>query len=373
MAEVVVLWTLWPGGPLLDTSAQIDDPWVRRALGIASWGDRLAVVNTGNELQFLDLQTMRLGASTSWRVPPFGDRDYNLFNFSLCDDCTIGVAGFQSVGSVLFTAVRTPTTASWGAHRRYPDARIYGGATYLHGGVQYLAAGGLTDACHGGGTVYRPTGLEPGDLHAVGCVLAGASEISVDGGLYLDGYLWVVSGTRVHRYRVEADGTVTWLGELTRAGFVRGAGIALDQEAHLLAAATPYGAELWSVADPEAPVRLAQWQPHQTIDPDTVALRYPYLWCAAYGGTTELMTHTFDVSDPAHPVEVAEETWANGAPAQQYAHAGNMAALFLPDYRLLVARWSVLLLLEPEWAPPPAEVFADGFETGTTGAWSVQS
>jgi len=248
---------------------------------------------------------------------------------------------------------------------------VLGGATYVHGGQQYLLAAGLTDACHGGGAVYRPSGVRPADLLLVGCVTAGASEIGIDGGLYHDGYAWLVSGTRVHRYRVEPQGGVTWLGELTRAGWVRGPGIALDAQERLLAVANTTGVELWSVADPEAPVRLSRWSPHPSIDMDTVALRWPYLWCAAFGGTTELMTHTYDVTNPAAPVEVGAETWDDGAPAQQYAHAGNMAALWLPDYRLLVARWSVLLLLEPQWGPPPSEVFADGFESGAAGAWST--
>lgn len=353
--------------PIFDTSAQQDDPWVRRAMGLAHWTGDWGLVNMGNELQFVRFSERRLYASSNWRVPPFGDRDYNLFNFHLCDGCTVGVAGFQSMGTVVFSVQVLGGVPSWGRHYRYVGVNNLGGFTYTHGGWQYLMANQLTGRCQGAELLIAE-GVEPGEMTFVQCVEdANGEPIGVDGGVFIPGspaWAYIVSGTRVHLLRVTASG-VEYQGQPMRAGWVRGAGIALDLDRMLLATTSPISTQLWSVADPGHPALHADWSPHPTIDMDTVAIHWPYLWTASFGGTAGPMTHTFNIGDTSSPVECCGDLWATDAPAQSYANAGNMAAVW-HDGELAVARWSVL-----EWfdAMPSDAIFADGFESGGTGAW----
>lgn len=379
LALAQVIWgqgLVYSPPPLLDTSAAGDDPWVMRSVGAAPmrWqGRNYLISSTGNELRLWDVSDPEhpsFAGQTGWHVPPFGDRDYNLFNFAVCDDCRYGIAGFQSCGTVLFSLGEL-AVPHWGEYRRYPDARSYGGVVYRHGGQQYLLAAGLRDVCQGGGAVYRISGVEPEQLELVNCLLAGTSAISTDGGVYLPGdptHVWVVTGTRSHVYRVEASGWLTWTGEGPRAAWIRAVGLAVDGT--LAATASAAGSYLWDASDPEHLVQLAELpQPTPTFDYDSVVLGDGRLVGQVLGGQGGQYIRTFDVTDPAHPVELDPGFWDTGNAWNAYTYGAEVNAVLLGDW-LILSRWSVLQRYA--WSPPVTDsVFAAGFESGSTAAWSL--
>ena len=88
-----------------DPTASPDNPRSRGA-EVFSWGGHQYLLHgTGNELQMFqvdDPEQPGPGRDSNFHVPPYGDRDYNLFNFSVCDNCRFGAAGFDVQGLVLW-------------------------------------------------------------------------------------------------------------------------------------------------------------------------------------------------------------------------------------------------------------------------------
>jgi hypothetical protein len=347
--------TWWPPPPI-DTSVQGDAPWVSRAIGAQtfSWRGRpYLAVNVGNELRIMDIANPAAPqgeGNSGFGVPPFGDRDYNLFNFSVADDCRYGVAGFQSVGCVLFD-LGASTSPLFMARRHYASAAVLGGLAFRHQAQDYLVVDGRVLGQAPGACLVLPSGVHPGQQTMLKRLVDATGEgISCDGGYYLPGepaHLYLVSGTRVYVYRLAGAGaclTAAYVCQPMRAGWVRGPGLSVDWPARLACACNPLATELWSLANPEAPVKLASWKPSSNIAMTTCALRKPFLWVAASGGDGAIFTHTYAVGQPTAPREIGQEFWADGQPWNSYPYGGNIAAAFHPTAAgwLYGARWSTL-------------------------------
>jgi hypothetical protein len=137
----------------------------------------------GNELQLwnvTDPANPVMGSTSRFRITNLGDSDYDLVNYSVCDDCRYGIANFK-LATVLFD-LGTASAPTLSIDREYhPLVASRFGFTFSYGGVQYVLSDDLEDGsgepihCAGGGTpLVRMSGIYPTDLTKVGCVEDGA-------------------------------------------------------------------------------------------------------------------------------------------------------------------------------------------------------
>lgn len=344
--------------PLLDTSAAGDDPWVQRSMGaqVIAWGShRYLMDNIGNNLclRLVDNPAAPgYPAQSGFAVPPFGDRDYNLFNFAVCDNCRYGLAGFQSCGTMLFD-LGTAVSPMWAAKKRYASARQIGGATWRVGSDQYLLTSQLSSSC-------QSTGLylwhSVSSLELLQCV----GPLTVDGGVLLGDppYLWTVGSGEVRAFRLTGGGSGAALrledaGTVARAGWNRAVGLSVEGSRAAVAGTT--GVAVLDASDPAHPVTLSTWRT-SPLNANGVALHWPWLVASALGGSA--FGWVYDLSDPTYPfrVPVAWESppyagWVTGAWADEW---------------LFTSRWSVL---QRYHAAGVEYLFRDGFDSGNMGGW----
>jgi len=378
--------------PLFNTSSNPEaDPSNKRSQGI-TWmtfaGHRYLVHNTGNNLAAIRLDDpLNPGptSSSNFRVPFSSDRDYQLFNFSVCDNCRFGGAWFDMDGSVLFDLgeLSSPTFSS----KKYPDAGGMGGFTFKHGDQQYLIGRRWLEGCIGKDALYTIDGTHPEDLALLRCVVDSAGvPVQVLNGHYLPGspaYLYLVTTAgagKVEVYEVSGSGaglTLTPRGSPFSATWIRGRGVDIDLSTPLgplAAVANSSGTSLWSLSNPAAPTKLAQWDPWPAYDMNSCALQYPYLWVATKPASSTGTQHTYDITDPSAPVEVAFPFWDETNPWIAIPYSTNYESVFTADAAwLFMSRYSVVLRVavdDAQCRPHPVGIFADGFETGSTEAWA---
>jgi len=338
-----------------------------------SWGGRdYLALNTGNELslyRITDPLNPTPETASHFNVGNQGDSDYDLLNYSICDDCRYGVATYK-LGTVLFDL-------GTGAAPRFVASRFYGtssdprGAfTFEHGGAQYLLANYLPDDCGSDATLYRYGG--PQDIEPVGCLdvpgFAGKfiNGVKIDGSyLYLgfyDNWLYI--------YRVGSGGSLSFVAKSPiRASMARGKGFAVDRAAGLAVSSFVNGGmRVWNISAPAAPVEVASVAGNFGL----TAMRHPFAWVAQPMAPDS--SRTFDIG--AQPVPMDQEFWSpdnpwnnhNPPPAEQCEWPTSAA--FSPDgTAMYLARYNVAQVIDFSACPPP--LFADGFDGGDTSAWSA--
>jgi hypothetical protein len=301
-------------------------------------------------------------------VEPFGDRDYNLYNFSVCDDCRYGVASLDVQGTVLFDLGMSPEIYFLDT-RAHPAAQNKGAFTFKHDEQQYLLINGLPGGCSGTATLYKFDGILLENLTQVDCLTDHiGSGFVVNGGFYLSNesgtFLYIVSGSSsVSIFWVDDSGPtleLIYLGTPTHAGMVRGKGIRVDQANGLAATASNYGTKLWDISTLDQPVELASWSPHPTTSMNVAAIRYPYLWVAKTG---ENKPFTFETMDPTHPRSMSQDFWLIDAAHEwnTYPYSFDVDAVFSNDgTALYVGRYSVLEVVSTtDCVPvPPTAAFS---------------
>ena len=365
------------------------DPAVKRVYGptVMRWGGRDYLVGASQLNPWkAELRATGLGP-LSWArlgVPAYGDRDINLFNITVCDDCRYGAAGFDVQGLVVWDW-GTGTGPLWGPSHRYVDSGTAGALTFVYGGRQYLIAR-LSPACQGDALV-EVTGVEQADMRLVECVYNGAGQpYVIDGGFWLPrdpapgdpvtGHVWLLDrqlGERVHTYTVttvNGDPHLTAIGWVFRAGWLLAPGVAVDQEHGVAVSAYSDGLSVWSLDDPAAPTRLSLTPLWPGARMWGVSLRWPYVWAGVTNSIDPQVTFLLDITRPEAPVMLDPGYWALSHPWNTYPCAGNGGAAWYGD-TLYLARKSVGLRhdLNIEIVDPP--LFVDGFESGTTAAWTA--
>ena len=333
-----------------------------------SWGgtDYLAL-NTGNELSLYRLTDLHPETASFFRVGNQGDSDYDLLNYSFCDGCRYGVATYK-MGTVLFDLGMgtAPRFVAKTFHGTSSDPR--GAFTFEHGGSQYLLANYLPGDCGGDATLYRFGGLE--DLEPIGCLDVPGFSGKFLNGAQLGEYLYLgFYDNRLRVYRVQGTGgglTLSHTGhDGLRAYMGRGKGFAVDSGL----AVTSFvgdGLHVWDVSDPGAPVELG----FVPGDFGLAALGGRFAWVAH--PLTPDSSRTFYLGDPSHPVELDPGFWAPSHPWNHHS-TGDLcewptSAVFNGS-TMYLARYNVAQAIDFSGCPPP--VFADGFDSGATAAWSA--
>jgi len=307
--------------------------------------------NRGNELSLLDISNPmnpQSNGSTQWYVPPDGDRDQNLFNYAVCDDCRYGMAGFSGMGTVLFD-LGTAANPRFADRHYYNDAGNIGAVVFEYGGQEYILINRFP-GCVGTSGLYRFNGVDEADLQVVGCVNAGTGSLDVSGGFYVPGspaYLYVVDGgDNGHIYRIDPGSPIalTYLGSPFDAPLAWDQGLAIDLATNYAATARNGILKLWDISSPDSPAQIKQWQPNPGARYASVAIKYPYLWVAERGVRETLM---YSILNPEAPERIAQDFWeyegAGAQPWNTYPCMDNRHAVFTDDVGwLFAARFSVL-------------------------------
>ena len=385
--------------PLFDTSEYDDSPYMERSYGIElMWrgGHRYVVLNIGNEVQFTEFtdpqnpgysKRSRFHQANGGPVPWNGDRDYNLYNVVVCDDCDYGVAGYQTVGSVIFEIDDLYGRILIRGYTYNGSTNVVGAFTFKHGEQQYLVMNRLPDTC-GSATLYAIDGISADNRTVLQCLdRPDGDDMIVSGGFYIpdggdgDSYVYIVDQQDdVQMYRIDGSGNqlrLESLGAVIEGRVSRGRGIRLDLDApqpwqRLASAGGSWGIAIWSLADVTAPELITYWDPNPVRVENRTAIEYPYLFAASLGGTGPNATFVYDISDPTVPELVEPDFWTydDDHPWNRYQWSNNVDGLFTEDAAyLLFSRFSVTQRIRVNHSGSLNEIFADGFESGDVVAW----
>ncbi len=367
--------------PLLhDTSGNAEaSPSNPRIHGVETFywgGDPWLVANNGNELLLWDISNplQPTGPRASGLDGGYcGDRDYNLFNFSLCDDCRFGVAAFPScssfsLGAVLFD-LGTGQDPSFGSSVQYPTAKARGALAFNHNGQEYLLINGVPDDSSLVPPIHLHlfNGIQPASLPTLRTVDAGGRDFLLDGGLYFSSggrsfvYLFEpLPQLRVHIYELSGSGSnlaLDYKGAPILAGHVHSKGFRIDAASRLAAAGRGDTLEIWDLDNPASPAMLASWVPEAGRQITSVAIAYPYLWAAEKGSPDAVWT--YDISNPVAPAALDQAFWD---PSESWNSFGFMVehdGQFGPDGTTLYdGRYSVLEMISFAGCAPPAPLAA---------------
>lgn len=362
---------------LLDTTADCSAmPEIDRALGVdtITWGGHEYLIgNVGNELAIWNIDEEQgpiLMTESLFEVGNLGDSDYDLIAFSVCDDCRFGIANYK-LGTVLFD-LGEGVIPSFSDSELYGDADVVpGGFTFTHEGQQFLVAADLPDECSTtNSSVYAFSGIRTPDLDQVGCIEADVTSKLITGGTYLtdqtQAYAYLANTSfQLLIFEVIGPPESLILDFKTNppAFLAFPGGFDVDATAGIaVSASVPSGATLWSLADPAQPTVVS------TIDTgastvNQAALRYPRLWLARRSSTGSSLT--FDIDDPGNPQPLDQGFWDPSHPWNSHPCTREWAGRFSNSSSVLyVARYSALQ------AVSFVGLFSNGFESGTTDAWS---
>ena len=342
---------------LFNTSSSCaSQPEIDRILGNQriSWaGHDVLVGNTGNDLRIWQIDSPTspaLVSNSNFRVGNVGDSDYDLLNYSVCDDCRWGVANFKR-GMVLFD-LGTTSTPQFGSFKIHSDSNVVPGAfTFKHDGTQYLIAepvAGVGSCPTGDSTLYKFAGVTETDLTYVGCVDPGETVTTqIVGGHYVDGILYL--GDKTTRvYQFEAQGllstiSLNYMGQPFIAYMIKDKGLALDRTAGIALEANSKGMTVYDISDPSSPSPLG----NVPGDFNRAAVSYPIAWVAKKG--FEHTEKTFNISNPASPQPLDQDFW-DASHAYNYPDsycAEIQGATFSADGSVLyLSRYSVLQMAD---------------------------
>ncbi len=303
-------------GTMFDTSDYCpSQPSYDRVFGsqIFTWGDSsYLMTNIGNELKIWNiddqLNPVEVDEST-FRVGNVGDSDYDLENFSVCDECRFGVANYKR-GIVLFDLgeAEEPQFANEAVKEQSPN--VPGAFTFLRDDQQYLIAATLIDECASlSSTLYTFDGIdEATGLTSLGCVEAeGDSQTQIVGGIAVGDYLYLGDKSqRVFLFQIHDAGSVISLEYLETpmtAYMIRDKGLAFDAENGVAIEANHSGMHVWDISNPGAPIEMG------AVDGDfnRATVAYPFVMVARKGiGGSEM---TFDISNFSEPTPLDPEFW----------------------------------------------------------------
>ncbi|HSN54818.1 MAG TPA: BACON domain-containing carbohydrate-binding protein, partial [Candidatus Sulfomarinibacteraceae bacterium] len=351
-------------------------PEINRAHQIEriTWGGKqYLVVDEGNEIRFYNIDNpLNPSSITSshFNIPPFGDVDYNLMSFTVCDDCRYGVASYNTA-TVLFD-LGTGQNPNFIDHTINTSAdRVEGSFTFSYGGQQYLVASDLgTNPCPANDSgLYEFNGVDEAGNPRLQCLDGGGFfGVEIINGLKLEGggqppvlYL----GDRFYplkRYQIQTSPfRLNFLGDLGSVNMYRGKGAGWDPDAGLLAVAYDGVLKIYDVGygngTPANPIQIGTKALGN--EGNAVAIDYPIVW------TTRRLTigniETYSISTPSNPVSLDQDFWHVNNPWNALGYCvKDMQATFSADgSAMYLSRWSVLQVIDPTACAGPVEPVAN--------------
>ena len=275
------------------------DPSIQRVLGVDTmwWkGTQFLLANTGNNLSLwrvsAPLSPIFKGGS-AFGAGVFGDRDYNLFNFSVCDGCRWGVASFEQLGAILFD-LGIDQQPDFGVQHQYAEATSKGAFTFSHAGSQYLLINGMPGGDPGlpaPANLFLMSGVEPEQLTRLARVDVAGQAITVLGGAKIDnasGTFVYVFDTSLHGHIFKLSGTgqdlvLTYRGSPFMSSMVHSRGFRVDASGSLAAAVWGSNAAVYDLSIGDQPRVLEAWTPSPSVQMTSVAIGYPFVWMGQKG------------------------------------------------------------------------------------------
>jgi len=351
------------GGVLLSSLNCLGMPTIDKYFEASTfaWGaTQQLAVNTGNDLQLYSINNPGSpveGDDSNFGVGNQGDSDYDLLNYSICDDCRYGVATYK-LGTVLFD-LGSGSQPNFGTKQFYGTSLDPRGAfTFKFDNQQYLIANYLPDDCGtaGDATLYRYSGVT--SIQRIACIdVPGFSGkfingVTVEGGG--DTYLYLgLYDNWIYIYRV--DPVVGGLINLAfvvkspiRASMARGKGLAVDEAADLAVSSfVNDGMHVWDISNPASPQQTAFVAGNLGL----AAMRYPFAWVAQPVSADS--SKTYNIEDPGNPVELDPNFWDPGQPWNNHSSDPDLpcewptSAVFSNDATTMyLARYNVTQMID---------------------------
>jgi hypothetical protein len=301
------------------------------------WGSKqFLVVNDGNELVYWDATNpLRPSprAISNFNVANQGDSDYDLMNYSICDDCRYGIAVYK-LGIVIWDQ-GTGVNPTFGQRYFYPVGQDPRGAfVFKSGGDQYVVAKYLPgDKIGTTATVYKITGvntlLNVGNIATPGTKIV--NGVKVGGIVYLG-----MMDNWLYTFRVQASGMpLAYLGRSPIRAFLgRGKGFSVSGAVGVSAFLD--GAKVWDLTNPAAPVVLSSVGGSYQF----AAIGGPFIWIVGQNNIPK----TFRVDNPRAPVPLDPAFWDPSNPWNDYGTTCEFptGGVFSPGgWALYMSRYAV--------------------------------
>ena len=346
-------------------SAQPDIDRVFRLQEISWKGHDYLFVDEGNEIKIFNIDNPlnpTVQTTSDFGIPNLGDSDYDMVNFSVCDDCRWGIANYK-VATVLFYLGAGPTPAFVGSSANYTASIILGGFTFDHGTQQYLVASSLgPNPCGNNKSgLYAFNGVDEALNPLLQCLDNGGAGLEIANGIAVAGgepdVIYIserFDQFRIYEVRTSPVFGLTYIGNggISRANMFRGYGVAVDEDAGLLAVADRGSLSIYDIGydigSPASPVELSSSVLTAQPNANAVALEYPIVHVSQQFTTTAPLT--FNISNPTSPVALDQSFWN---PSQPWNNLGpcmwNNHAVFSPGGgALYLSRYSVLQVIDTE-------------------------
>jgi hypothetical protein len=275
---------------------------------VFSWrGKDILAVNDGNEIRYFNItnpNSPQAIAISNFNVANQGDSDYDLMNYSICDDCRWGVAVFK-LGIVIWDQGIGPNP-SFGARRFYPVGQDPRGAfVYSNAGNEYLVARYLPGGTGTTGTLYRVSGIDQ---------LAPINPINTPGTKIVNGvkigdnvYLGMMDNW-LYTFRISGESLVYVNRSPIRAFLGRGKGFSV--EGNVGVSAFVDGAKIWNLNNPESPSILSSISGNFQY----AAIGGNFVWVVGQNNIPK----TYRITNPSAPVPLDPGFWDLSNPWNNY-------------------------------------------------------
>ena len=330
-------------------------------------GNEIRIFNIDNPLNPISVTT------SSFNIPNVGDSDYDMVNFTVCNDCRYGMANFKAA-TVLFDLGAGATPSFAGVYKNFNANIIQGGYTFWSGAHQYLVAASLgSNSCANNKSgLYQFNGIDEIGNPLLECLDVDGSGTEILNGISVlptDPTILYMSD-RFDRFRIfEIETTpvfgLTYLGNggVDRANMARGYGVSVDAAVGLMAVAN--GGELFiydighTSGSPDGPILRSTTTLPALSNANAVAIKSTIVHVAQQFTTYE--PQTFDVSNPSNPVALDQQFWDPSHPWNSLgACIWNNHAVFSDDgAALYLSRYSSLQVIDPTACSGPAEPIAN--------------
>ena len=346
-------------------SAQPDVDRVFRLQEISWKGHDYLFVDEGNEIKIFNIDNPlnpTVVATSDFDIPNLGDSDYDLVNFSVCDDCRLGIANYK-VATVLFDLGVGPTPVFADSSANYVASLILGGFTFDHGAQQYLIASSLgPNPCSNNKSgLYAFNGIDEAINPMLQCLENGGTGLEIANGITVDGaepgVVYIserFDQFRIYEFRTSPTFGLDYIGTggISRANLCRGSGAAVDEDARLMAVAEGGRLSIYDIGydagSPTSPIQLSSRTLSAQPNANAVALEYPVVHVSQQYTTT--MPLSFNISIPTSPVPLDQAFWSPSLPWNNLGNCmWNNHAIFSPDGgALYLSRYSVLQVVNIE-------------------------